>query len=75
MIQKRVNAIMPKIFAVLHDKILMDFLKIRRRISKTDQRLLFGKDGVGYMFPVNLQLQNTSFTSNDEYIFIAIVKP
>jgi len=66
---------MPRIYAVLHDKILTDFLKTKRRKYTTDQRLLFGKDGSGYMFPVQLQLQNTSFTSNDEYIFIAMVKP
>jgi PAS domain S-box-containing protein len=74
-LEQRVNAIMPRIFAVLHDKILTDFLKAKRRKFNTDQRLLFGKDGTGYMFPVQLQLQNTSFTSNDEYIFIAMVKP
>lgn len=71
----RVNAIMPKIFAVLHDKILTDFLRYGRRKYNIDQRILFGKDGAGYMFPLHLQLQNTSFTSNDEFIFIAMVKP
>jgi hypothetical protein len=65
---------MPRLFAVLHDKILTDFLLTKKRKFNTDQRLLFGKDGNGYMFPVHLQLQSATITSNDEYIFIAMVK-
>lgn len=66
---------MPTVFADIHDAILTDFLKTRRKKFNTDQRLLFGKDGNGYLFPVLLQLQKASFSANDEYIFIACVWP
>ena len=66
---------MPDVFGVLHDKILTDFLRTRRRKFNTDQRLLFGKDGNGFMFPLQLQLQSLTVTNNDEFIFIAMVKP
>lgn len=66
---------MPSVIADMHDAILTDFLKKKRRKFNTDQRLLFGRDGNGYLFPVQLQLQKASFSSNDEYIFIASVRP
>lgn len=50
-------------------------MKKKRKKYNTDQRLLFGKDGNGYLFPLLLQLQRASFSSNDEYIFIASVAP
>ncbi len=71
----RVNAIMPTVFADIHDQILTDFLKKKRKKYNTDQRLLFGKDGNGYIFPLMLQLQRASFSANDEFIFIASVAP
>ena len=60
-------------FSVKHDAILTDFLKKRRKTFNTDQRLLFGKNSNGYLFPLQLQLQRASFSSNDEFIFIARV--
>lgn len=71
----RVNAIMPSVIADIHDQILIDFLKKKRKKYNTDQRLLFGKDGNGYLFPLLLQLQRASFSSNDEYIFVASIAP
>lgn len=65
MLSLRVNAIMPSVIAEIHDEILTDFLKKKRKKYNTDQRLLFGKDGNGYIFPVELQLQRASFSSND----------
>jgi hypothetical protein len=65
MLNLRVNAIMPSVIAGIHDQILTDFLKKKRKKYNTDQRLLFGKDGNGYIFPVELQLQRASFSSND----------
>ena len=65
MLGLRVNAIMPSVIADIHDQILVDFLKKKRKKYNTDQRLLFGKDGNGYLFPVLLQLQRASFSSND----------
>lgn len=65
---------MPEVFAVKHDNILIDFLKKKRRTFNTDQRMLFGRDSNGYMFPIQLQLQKASFSANDEFIFIAMVK-
>lgn len=75
MLGLRVNAIMPSVFADIHDRILLDFLKKKRKKYNTDQRLLFGKDGNGYMFPLKLQLQRASYSSKDEYIFIASICP
>jgi hypothetical protein len=66
---------MPSVIADIHDQILTDFLKKKRKKYNTDQRMLFGKDGNGYIFPLELQLQRASFSSNDEYIFIASVTP
>lgn len=66
---------MPSVIADIHDQILIDFMKKKRKKYNTDQRLLFGKDGNGYLFPLLLQLQRASFSSNDEYIFIASVAP
>lgn len=71
----RVNAIMPTVFADIHDQILTDFLRKKRKKYNTDQRLLFGKDGNGFIFPLMLQLQRASFSANDEFIFIASVAP
>jgi len=61
----RVNAIMPGVFADMHDEILTNFLKTKRQNFNTDQRVLFGKDGNGYLFPLMLQLQKASFSAND----------
>jgi len=56
---------MPSIFADIHDNILTNFLKTKRKKFNTDLRSLFGKDGNGYLFPVQLQLQKASFSAND----------
>lgn len=72
---RKVNDIMPGVFANMHDKILKEFLKTKSSHFNTDERVLFGKDGNGYLFPLMLQLQKASFTANDEYIFIAAVRP
>ena len=65
MLNLRVNAIMPSVIADIHDQILTDFLKKKKKKYNTDQRKLFGKDGHGYIFPLLLQLQRASFSSND----------
>jgi len=56
---------MPGVFADMHDEILTNFLKTKRQNFNTDQRVLFGKDGNGYLFPLMLQLQKASFSAND----------
>jgi hypothetical protein len=65
---------MPVVFADKHDNILIDFLKKKRKTFNTDQRLLFGRDSNGYIFTIQLQLQKASFSANDEFIFIGMVK-
>ena len=46
MLSLRVNNIMPSVIADIRDQILTDFLKKKRKKYKTDQRMLFGKDGM-----------------------------
>lgn len=75
MLGLRVNTIMPSVFADIHDRILVDFLRKKRKKYNTDQRVLFGKDGNGYIFPLKLQLQKASYSSKDEFIFIASLAP
>jgi hypothetical protein len=50
-------------------------IRKKRKKYNTDQRLLFGENGNGFIFPVMLQLQQASFSANDEFILIASVAP
>jgi PAS domain S-box-containing protein len=70
-----VSSIMPEAIGQKHDAILLEFLKKRRLPANADQRLLYGKDSNGFMFPLHLQLQKASYSVNDEFIFIALIKP
>jgi PAS domain S-box-containing protein len=73
-IGRNVSNVMPIVFANNHDNILIDFLKKKRRTFNTDLRLLLGRDSNGFIFPVHLQLQKASYSANDEFIFIAMVR-
>ena len=74
-IGSNVSNIMPQIIGDKHDDILLDYLKRKPKRINSDQRLLFGKDANGFMFPVQLQLQKASYSVSDEFIFIAMIRP
>jgi hypothetical protein len=67
----RVNDIMPSVISEVHDHILSTYLKDRYKRINQDQRLLFGKNKSGFIFPIYLQLRKLSWNANDELIFIA----
>lgn len=75
MLQLRVNDIMPSLFSRIHDFILSSFLKDRyKKKINQDERLLFGKNKSGFIFPMYLQLRKLSWNLNDELIFISNVR-
>jgi hypothetical protein len=73
MLALRVNDLMPEIYSEVHDGILLSFLKNRYKSINQDERLLFGKNKNGFIFPFQLQLRKLSVNANDELIFIANV--
>jgi PAS domain S-box-containing protein len=75
MLSLRVNDIMPEVYSVVHDDILNSFLKNRYKSINQDERLLFGRNRNGFIFPLQLQLRKLSWNTNDELIFIANVTP
>lgn len=66
----RVNDIMPSVISDIHDNILSTYLKNRYKQINQDQRLVFGKNKGGFIFPILLQLRKLSWNVNDELIFI-----
>ena len=72
---RNVSTIMPVVIGEKHDSILKEFLNRHQKSFNTDQRLIYGKDTNGFLFPMQLELSRASFSANDECIFIARVKP
>lgn len=73
MLSLRVNDIMPGVYSIVHDDILNSFLKNRFKSINQDERLLFGRNKNGFIFPLQLQLRKLSWNTNDELIFLANV--
>ena len=73
MLSLRVNDIMPQVYSIVHDGILNSFLKNRYKSINQDERLVYGRNKNGFIFPIQLQLRKLSWNTNDELIFIASV--
>jgi hypothetical protein len=65
---------MPKIFSDQHDNYLKVFLQNKAKKVNSDERVLYGKNREGYVFPILLQLQRTVSSTNGELLFIANIK-
>jgi PAS domain S-box-containing protein len=74
LLKKRINEIMPKLYAVNHDYFLQIFLKNKNKKVNTDERLVLGKNKNGYIFPIFLQLRKAMISMNDELVFIANIR-